>query len=87
MKDSLKKFFLLGLSVAAAGMAAGFAVKHHAQIKKAVEDVVNKGKLTKEEGEALLNELKTEVEKIEKKVKGKLGKLKKAASKSPKKRK
>ena len=68
MKDSVKKFFLLGLGVAAAGIAAGVAYKHRGKIKKAVDELVKKSRLTAEEGEKLAKDLVAEIAKVEKKV-------------------
>jgi polyhydroxyalkanoate synthesis regulator phasin len=67
MKDNVKKFFLLGLGIAAAGVAAGVAYKNRDKIKKAVDDLVKKGKIMKEEASGFSKELITEVEKLEKK--------------------
>jgi hypothetical protein len=68
MKDNLKKFFLLGLGVAAAG-AAVYAVKHKKKIQDEVKTLIKKKKLTKIDGEALVKELVVEIERIGKKAK------------------
>jgi polyhydroxyalkanoate synthesis regulator phasin len=67
MKSSVKKFFLLGLGIAAAGVAAGVAYKNRAKIKKAVGELVEKGKLVKKDAGVLADELVDEVKKVEKK--------------------
>lgn len=71
MKSSVKKFFLLGMGLAAAGIAAGFAVKNKDKIKKAVDELVKKKKLLKQEGEMLAKELISEIEKVETKISAK----------------
>ncbi|MBN1501926.1 hypothetical protein JW930_00140 [Candidatus Woesearchaeota archaeon] len=71
MKKGAKKFFLLGLA-AAAGSAAGVAAyKHKGKIKKAVADLVKKGKLKSHEGKELFNELLEELKKWEHRLAGK----------------
>ena len=69
MKHSVRKFFILGLGIAAAGVTASFAGKNKKKIKKALHDLVRKEKLMKEEAIALEKELVAEVKKLEKKVK------------------
>ncbi|MFH2021157.1 MAG: hypothetical protein ABIJ34_07090 [archaeon] len=49
MKNSLKKFFLLGLTVAAAAVA----IKEAPKIKKAINELIRKKKLSKEDGTVL----------------------------------
>ena len=68
MKDSVKKFFLLGLGIAAAGVAVGLAVKNKDKIKKAVDELASKKKIIKEDAEKLKQELVYEVEKLERNV-------------------
>jgi polyhydroxyalkanoate synthesis regulator phasin len=68
MKDSVKKFFLLGLGIAAAGVAVGLAVKNKDKIKKSVDELVSKKHIIKEDAEKLKQELIFEVEKLEKSV-------------------
>jgi polyhydroxyalkanoate synthesis regulator phasin len=67
MKQSVKKFFLLGLGIAAAGVAAGVAYKNRAKIKKAADELVQKGKLVKEDANDLVKELVLALERLEKK--------------------
>jgi polyhydroxyalkanoate synthesis regulator phasin len=68
MKGSVKKFFLLGLGIAAAGVATGLAIKNKDKIKAAVDDLVLKGKLMKEDARILSVELVDELKKYEKKL-------------------
>ncbi len=67
MKESTKKFFLLGLGIAAAGVAAGLAYKNRKKVKKAVEELVKKGKILKEEATGFSKDLVDEIKKFEKK--------------------
>jgi polyhydroxyalkanoate synthesis regulator phasin len=64
MKGKYKKFFLLGLGVA----AAGIAYANRDKIKKLVKEVVDKGHITLEEGKKLTDELAAEVKRVEKKM-------------------
>ena len=64
MKDSLKKFFLLGLAVAAAAVAVSQAPK----IKRAINELVKKNKLTKKQGEQLHLEIMEHLAQLKKKV-------------------
>jgi polyhydroxyalkanoate synthesis regulator phasin len=70
MKDSLKKFFILGVAVAAAAVA----VSHSPKIKRAITDLVKKNKLTREQGEKLHQELMEHISKIKTGIKSKLKK-------------
>jgi polyhydroxyalkanoate synthesis regulator phasin len=72
MKSTAKKFFLLGLGIAATGVAAGLAYKNREKIKKAAYELAEKRKLLKEDAEKLAHELIAEVEKVEKKVVNKI---------------
>jgi len=65
MKKSVKKFFLLGIAVG----AAGYLAAHTKKVRAAVKDLVKKKKLKKHEAEKLTFELLSEVEKIGKKAK------------------
>ena len=85
MKQSVKKFFLLGLGVAAAGVAAGLAYKNRDKIKKAADELVKKGKLVKKDAQVLVNELVTEVKKLESRVAKKKPVAKKPVKKAVKK--
>jgi polyhydroxyalkanoate synthesis regulator phasin len=60
MKKSLKKFFALGLGLA----AAGYAITHADDIKKAVKDMVKEKKLSEKQGEELVREMIAELEKL-----------------------
>jgi polyhydroxyalkanoate synthesis regulator phasin len=66
MRNVAKKFFLLGLGVAAAGVAAGLAYKNKAKVKKTVNELVKKGKLMKKDATLLSKELVAELKKFEK---------------------
>ncbi len=74
MKNTAKKFFLLGLGIAATGAAAGLAYKNRDKIKKAAHSLAEKGKLLKKDAERLTKELVAEVEKLEKKIQKKIKK-------------
>lgn len=93
MKKGVKRFFLLGLAVAASA-AAGVAINRNKEtLKKAVDDLVKKGKLTANEGKQLFNELLDELKKqhrkLERKIKSttkkSVTKVKRAAKKATKK--
>jgi polyhydroxyalkanoate synthesis regulator phasin len=71
MKDSVKKFFLLGLGIAAAGAAAGYAMKNKDKVEKAVNELVEKGKILEDDARILAAEFMYEVKKLEKKAAGK----------------
>lgn len=85
MKQSVKKFFLLGLGIAAAGVAAGLAYKNRAKIKAAADELVKKGKLVKQDAAILANELVAEVKRIEKRVAVKRAAVRKPVKKAVKK--
>ncbi|MBD3204635.1 hypothetical protein GF327_10170 [Candidatus Woesearchaeota archaeon] len=65
MKAKFKKLFVLGAGVALAGLT----VANKKKIKKAVDSLVKKGKLTAKEGKELSKELLAEGKKSEKKMK------------------
>jgi polyhydroxyalkanoate synthesis regulator phasin len=68
MKQSVKKFFLLGLGIAAAGAVTGLAIKNKDKIKAAADELVLKGKMLKEDARLLSVELVDELKKYEKKL-------------------
>jgi polyhydroxyalkanoate synthesis regulator phasin len=80
MKSNVKKFFLLGLGVAAAAGAAGLAFANRKKIKTAVDELVKKGKIKAEDAEVLAKDLMAETKKYEAKVAARL-KAKKPAKK------
>ncbi|MBT4352652.1 hypothetical protein HOD20_09025, partial [archaeon] len=71
MKAKLKRYFLLGLGAAAAGVA--YANKR--KIKTLVDETVKKGAITVNEGKKLTEELIAEVLKAEKKMVAKTKKV------------
>ncbi|NTV24424.1 MAG: hypothetical protein HGA85_08750 [Nanoarchaeota archaeon] len=81
MKTTVKKFFLLGLGIAAAGAVAGLAYKNKDKIKKAVDDLIKKKKLSKDDGAKLAEELVAELEKRSPKPAPKKAAAKKAPAK------
>ena len=81
MKKSVKKFFLLGIAVG----AAGYLAAHTKKVRSAVKDLVKKKKLKKHEAEKLTFELLSEVEKLGKKAKKAVKKAKPKVRKAVKK--
>ena len=77
MKKSVKRFFLLGLGLAAVGAAASNA----GRVKRAVSELVKKKKLSKKAGEELKAELMKELNKLGKKTKKVAKSTKKKAKK------
>ena len=64
MKEKLKKFFLLGAGVAAAGLT----LANRKKIKSIINQLVKKGEMTAKQGEELGKELLNEAKKVEKRV-------------------
>ncbi len=65
MRKSVKKFFLLGLAVG----IAGYAATHVKKIQKEIRELVEKKKLSREDGEKLKVEIMAELDKLEPKLK------------------
>ena len=65
MKNKLKKLFILGAGIAAAGVTVAYRKK----IKETVQSFVKKGAITAQEGKVLAKELLEEAKKSEKKMK------------------
>ncbi len=65
MRKSVKRFFLLGLAVG----IAGYAATHVKKVRHAVRELVDKKKLSREDGEKLKVEIMAELDKLEPKLK------------------
>ena len=65
MRKSVKKFFLLGIAVG----IAGFAATHVKKIRHAIRELVDKKKLSREEGEKLKVEIMAELDRLKPKFK------------------
>ncbi|MCM2325536.1 MAG: hypothetical protein NDI94_03675 [Candidatus Woesearchaeota archaeon] len=77
MKNSVKKFFLLGLAVAGTAVA----VSQIPKVKKAISELVKKKKLSKTHAEELKVDLEKEIKKFGTKKKAAKKVVKKAAKK------